>query len=102
MIITVLLGLVMLAMTIIMLTGRGAFLIAGYNTMPKSQREKYDTKRMCKFTGKILLPISILTILIGFERFGGAGWFVWVYFGTVFGLVAFAIIYSNTGNRFNK
>ena len=37
-------------------TGRGTFLIAGYNTMPKEEKEKYDAVALCKFMGKMMLP----------------------------------------------
>ena len=38
-------------MSIVLLTGHGAGLIAGYNTAGKEQKNKYDEKRLCKVTG---------------------------------------------------
>ena len=89
-----------IAMSIYLLTGRGGFLIAGYNTAPKSEKDKLDEKRLCKFMGKILLPIGVLTLLLGIESI--ASWFFWVYMAAIFGLVIFAAVYANTGNRFRK
>ena len=35
-------------MSIVLLTGRGAGLIAGYNTASKSEKSKYDEKKLCQ------------------------------------------------------
>ena len=95
-------GGVMFIMSLILLTGRGSFLIAGYNTMSKSEKEKYDTVALSKFMGKILLPMAILTVLVGIERLVELWWF-WVIWGLSFAaLLVFAIVYANTGNRFKK
>jgi len=92
----------MFILSLIMLTGRGSFLIAGYNTMPESEKEKYDAVALSKFIGKILLPIAILTILVGIEILLQLWWF-WVIWGVSFtALIVFAIVYANTGNRFKK
>ena len=32
--------------------GKGAFLIAGYNTMPDSEKAKYNEIALCKFIGE--------------------------------------------------
>lgn len=45
-------GLLIIAMAIVLLTGRGAFLIAGYNTLSKEEKEKYDSRALCCFMGK--------------------------------------------------
>jgi len=94
-------GGIMLILSIYLLTGRGSFLIAGYNTRPKSEKEKYDAPALCRFMGKIFLPISILVALVGIEALHVL-WF-WIAAGVVFGgLLVFAFVYANTGNRFKK
>ena len=50
---------------ILMLTGRGSFLIAGYNTSGKEgrriAREEYDIPKITKYLGKmIMLPLAII------------------------------------------
>jgi len=96
-------GLLIIAMAIVLLTGRGAFLIAGYNTLSKEEKEKYDSRALCCFMGKIMLPIGgfipMLTInsaIIGIE------WLPLVFAVVVIGLCIFAVIYANTSNRFKK
>ena len=95
-------GGVMFIMSLILLTGRGSFLVAGYNTMSKSEKERYDAVALSKFVGKILLPMAILTTLVGIESLVELWWF-WVIWGISFvGLLVFAIVYANMGNRFKK
>ena len=92
-------GLLIVA-SLILLTGRGSFLLAGYNTMPKSKKEQYDTPVLCKFAGKIFMPIAILAILSGFEALQVL-WF-WIAGGAiVIVLLAFYAV-SFYGNRFKK
>jgi len=95
-------GLVMIIFSIILLTGRGSFLIAGFNTMSKSEKEKYDAAALSRFIGKIMLQISMLTIVVGIEALIEYWWF-WVIWSAAFaGIIVFALIYANTGNRFKK
>jgi hypothetical protein len=94
------LGALFVIISIVLLTGRGSFLLAGYNTMPKSEKAKYDTKALCKFFGKILLPIGVLAPFCAIE--GITDWFVWVWVTVTTVLIVFALVYANTGNRFRK
>ena len=95
-------GLMIIIMSIFLLMGRGSFLLAGFNTMSKNEKEKYDVPKLCKFMGVILLFVGVLVILVGIEYLLQFWWF-WLIWGIVFvGLMAFAIIYANTGNRFKK
>ncbi|MGK0576449.1 DUF3784 domain-containing protein [Macrococcus capreoli] len=52
---------------IYMLTGRGSFLIAGYNMMPKEEKAKYNEKRMCQFVGLLMLLTSIFVIIMEYN-----------------------------------
>lgn len=48
----------------VLLSGRGAFLISGYNTSSKKDREKYDEKKLCRATGVLTLLITALLIAL--------------------------------------
>ena len=89
-----------LVLAIILLSGRGSFLVAGFNTLPKDIKDTYDKKALSKFFGKILLPIAFLTFLLLIEDI--FSWYVWAYTVIVLGICLFAIIYSRTGGRFRK
>jgi len=46
--------------TILLLSGRGAFLISGYNTLSKEEKAKYDEKKICHVIGAGMLVITIM------------------------------------------
>ena len=55
---------IFLILAILLLCGKGAFLIAGYNTMTKEEKEKYDSKALCKSTGKLILSLVLCMLFI--------------------------------------
>lgn len=44
--------------------GKGAFLIAGYNTMSPAERAQYDEKKLCKAMGNFMLVLALLWVPI--------------------------------------
>jgi len=63
----IILALLCLVMSVFLFMGKGAWLIAGYNTMPREEREQYDTKKMCRAVGVVLVVCALL--LIGMAYF---------------------------------
>lgn len=51
-------------MSVILLSGKGAFLIAGYNTKSKEEKEQYDEKKLCRAMGVTLFLITIATAFL--------------------------------------
>ncbi|MBA4508678.1 DUF3784 domain-containing protein [Clostridium sporogenes] len=87
---------------IILSMGKGSFLIAGFNTMSKEEKEEYDVVSLCKFMGKIMFIIAFcITLFLLSEIFKIK---VIFYIGLIlfFIVIIFTLIYSNTGNRFKK
>ncbi|MFC4355598.1 DUF3784 domain-containing protein [Chryseomicrobium palamuruense] len=82
--------------------GKGAFLIAGYNTMPKEEKAKYDEVALCKFMGKILYGISLSMVLLSLSEWLAIPALLWVGIALMTGLIIFTLVYLNTGNRFKK
>jgi len=81
-------------------SGKGWWLIAGYNMSSKNERGKYDEKALCKFIGKVVITIGVLLIPLGIKSV--VGWY-WIAFTVlVLAIGIFASVYSNTGNRFKK
>ncbi len=48
---------------IILSMGKGSFLIAGFNTMSKEEKEEYDVVSLCKFMGKVMFIIAFCITL---------------------------------------
>ncbi|NOH15531.1 DUF3784 domain-containing protein [Clostridium cochlearium] len=51
-------------LSITLLLGKGSFLIAGYNTSSKEEKEQYNEKKLCRAMGVMLLSLIIATILL--------------------------------------
>src|SRR5690625_141262 len=85
-----------------LINGKGSFLIAGYNTMPPEEKEKYDTVALCKFMGKMMFTLSFSMLFWVVSEAYEINWLF--YFGLVLfvGIVVFMLIYVNTRNRFKK
>ena len=53
-------------LSIVLLSGKGSWLIAGYNTSSKGQQEKYDKKKLSRSAGVMLLIVTIATVFLTF------------------------------------
>jgi hypothetical protein len=81
-------------------SGKGWWLIAGYNMSSKNEREKYDEQALCGFIGKVIIAIGVLTFPLGIASI--VGWYWIAYTAVILAVGIFACIYANTGNRFKK
>ncbi|MBQ6542788.1 MAG: DUF3784 domain-containing protein [Clostridia bacterium] len=93
-------SLMLLIISLILLRGKGAGLIAGYNT--SGNKEEFDSEALCKFVGKILLPIALLSPSVAVGGIYKIPAITVAYSLIVTALVIFALIYANTGNRFKR
>jgi len=92
----------MLVFAIVLSRGKGASLLAGYNTMSESKKETYDEVALCKFMGKIMYGISFSLLLIAFSEISGYSFLFVVGFVLLVFFIIFAGVYTNTKNRFKK
>lgn len=44
--------------------GKGASLIAGYNTMPRAEREKVDKKKLCKAMSRLMFVLAACWLVV--------------------------------------
>lgn len=94
--------LLLIAMSIALLMGKGTWLIAGYNTLDKEEKEQYDRIALCKFIGKYLLSIALLLPVIPVGGIFKIKWLTAVYVAYVLISTIIVIVYCDTGNRFKK
>ena len=87
----------MLIIGILLYGGKAGFLLAGYNTMSREEKAKWDEKRLLRFSGKCIIGMELL-ILAGlpFGSVYGIGWTAYVL------LIVWMIVYMNTKKRFRK
>lgn len=70
-------------LSVLLISGRGSSLIAGYNTASKEEKEKYDEKKLCKVVGYGMAVITILLLVIAlFYQVLPLG-FIYVFIGIV-------------------
>jgi hypothetical protein len=67
MIITYIVAGLMFVLSIVLLSGRGSWLIAGYNTMSKEQQKKYDSKKLTRATGIMTIITSLALLALAFS-----------------------------------
>jgi len=83
-------------MSILILSGKGNFLIAGYNTASKEEKEKYNIKRLNHIVGGGFSLITILlAVLISFEG-ELPEYLQWLFPGGYLMIIGLILILSNT------
>lgn len=86
----------------IFINGKGDFLIAGYNTMSREEREKHDMVAVCKFMGKMMFALAFSMVFWVVSEVYGIEWLFHIGLILFIAIVIFMLIYTNTGNRFKK
>ena len=93
---------VLVVLGLILLSGRGAWLIAGYNTMPPEEKARYDQKALCRTMGKLLLTmaacVALATVGYGLDR----SWLVWCGFGLLTVVMIGGAVYVNITDSVKK
>lgn len=89
-------------LSVILMMGKGAWLIAGYNTLSKAEKSQYDSAALCRFIGKYLLSVSLLMPAIPVGAIFKIHWLTAAYIAYMLISTVFVAVYCNTGNRFRK
>lgn len=79
-----------------------SFLIAGFNTSSKKEKEKYDEDALCRAIGKLLFILGGITFISSLGTLLKISWlinFSWILFSII--TIGF-VFYANTGNRYKK
>lgn len=82
--------------------GKGAFLIAGYNTMSDEEKAQYDEAALCKFMAKIMYGLCFSIFLWGLSEVLKMNILFVIGLVLFMCLIFFALTYLNTGNRFKR
>ena len=83
----------------VLLSGHGANLIAGYNTVTKEEKEKYDEKKLGRVVGVGLLAIAFLLPFAVLTQAIFPAWVAYVFLGVVIVDCIVMIILANTTCR---
>lgn len=82
--------------------GKGASLLAGYNSLSESEKAQYDEVALCKFTGKIMYGITFSIFLFSLSEILENKVIFIIGLILLLSLILFLLVYANTGNRFKK
>lgn len=82
--------------------GRGANLLAGYNTMSKDQKARYDARALCRFMGKIMFILAACMLVMALAEPLAFAALLYIGLGFFLAVTVFTVVYANTGNRFQK
>lgn len=102
MIVLVILVLLFVLLGFLFRSGRGAFLIAGYNTASKAERDKIDEKKLCRYMGNLMFALAGCQLFFIFSVIFEKMWLLWVALALFLVCVFGGVIYINTGNRIKK
>ena len=82
--------------SIVLLAGHGAGLIAGYNTAGDEEKKQFNEKKMCRVMGA---GMSVITVFLWIMAIGGEalpGWFHWLFTAVAVIDVAVILVLVNT------
>ncbi|SEU13113.1 DUF3784 domain-containing protein [Paenibacillus sp. NFR01] len=96
------LGLIFLVLGIVFYRGKGAILIAGFNTLPKEEQDKYDVPALCRLMGNLMFVTCFCVLLIGLSAVLETQWVTFLAIAILLVATLGGVIYANTGNRFRK
>ena len=87
---------VLVAVSIFLLTGKGAFIIAGYNLMSKEQKKRYNAKKLSLVVGSGFTILTIITGIFTLYEFELPTAIDWIVPWGMLGTLAIIIILANT------
>lgn len=82
--------------------GRGLNLAAGYNTMSKAEKARYDQARLGKFMGKLMFAVAGANLVMALGPLLDNLLFLWLGLGLMMAVIVAGVVYANTGERFMK
>lgn len=83
-------------MSIVLLCGKGGFLIAGYNTASAGNKAKYDEKKLSRVMGAGMSVITVMLMIMALMGENAPGFFIWIFLAVVFVDIVFMMILTNT------
>lgn len=87
---------------VLFLKGKGASFVVGYNTVDKTDKAKCDEAAVLSFFGKKSLLLAACLMMLASSDWTDMMVLLWVGWGLIIVVIAFTLIYINTGNRFKK
>lgn len=84
------------ALAVLFLCGKGAFLIAGYNTVSADEKAMYDEKKLCRIMGCVALLIAAMLFVWALLQDRLPSVFVFIFVAVVLVATVVAVLLANT------
>jgi O-antigen/teichoic acid export membrane protein len=82
--------------------GKGASLIAGYNTASKGEKQQIDEKKLCTYTGRLMFLLAACWFVILLSNLLEKMLLLWLGLAGVVVVTLVGVIYMNTGGRLKR
>jgi succinate-acetate transporter protein len=102
MIVGIIMSLIFFILGFVLRSGKGDWLIAGYNMLSEEEKNKYDKLALCKCIGNLLISFAILFIMTFICVLYINSDLITLFIVLILILIIGNLIYINTGNRFRK
>lgn len=83
-------------LSLVLLLGKGSWLIAGYNTASPEEKKRYDEKRLCRVTGGGMAVITAMLAVMTIWQDVLPAAFAGIFGAVTVGVVIAVLILSNT------
>ena len=87
---------VLAVLSIVLLSGKGSFLIAGYNTSSQKEKSRFNEKRLCRVVGGGLGIVTIIMGINAFYKFSVPSALSWLMPWGLLAMVAAILVLANT------
>ena len=92
----------MFIQAIFWLRGKGAVMLAGYNTMPKEEKAKYNERALLKFAGIMMFPMNAFLSGMIFCMAFGHNWIALGLGAAFMATVLFMVFWVNFSDKFKR
>ena len=93
---------VFIVLGILFLSGKCAFLIAGYSTAGKEKKAETDEKKLCRYVGRLMLILAGCCFVLMASDILEMLWLMWLGLGLFAACSLGGVLFLNTGERVKR
>lgn len=82
--------------------GKGGSLIAGYNTSPPQEKEKYDERALCRAMGRLMFALAACAGVMALSAVFDHMAFLWIGLALLVIVAVSGAIYMNTSKKVKR
>jgi len=87
---------ILAAISVVLFTGKGAFIIAGYNLMSEDKKKRYNAKKLIRIVGGGFAILTIITGTFTLYYFNLPPIIAWIMPWGYLGTIAIMLVLANT------